>query len=129
MNRSCVKSLSICLAVMMMIIAMVPRVEAGFSPTVLKDSSDDREGSLLQVRKVLEMKMVKERLESLGFTERDIQSRLTEMSDDQLHNLALSLDEIQVGGDSGLGIIIGLLIIVILVVVLLQLTGHKVIVR
>jgi hypothetical protein len=83
----------------------------------------------LQIRKVLEMKMVKERLESLGLTEQEIQSRLTEMSDDQLHNLALSLDEIQVGGDGGLGIIIGLLIIVILVVVLLQLTGHKVIVR
>lgn len=129
MNRTCVKSLSICLAIMMIIIGVIPKVEAGFAPTVLKDSSSDREGSLLQIRKVLEIKMVKERLESLGFTEQEIQSRLTEMSDDQLHDLALSLDEIQVGGDSGLGIVIGLLIIVILVVVLLQLTGHKVIVR
>ena len=35
----------------------------------------------------------------------------------------------KVAGDDGLGIIIALLIIAILVVLLLQLTGHKVIVK
>ena len=40
----------------------------------------------------------------------------------------MNLDEIKTGGD-GLGVIIALLVIAILVVVLIQLSGHKVIVK
>jgi hypothetical protein len=50
------------------------------------------------------------------------------MTDAQIHQLATNLDEVRVGGD-GLGVVIALLVIAILVVVLLQLTGHKVIVK
>jgi hypothetical protein len=45
-----------------------------------------------------------------------------------MHNLALQIDEIKAGGDSGLGIVIALLVIAILVVLLIQLTGHKVVI-
>jgi hypothetical protein len=38
------------------------------------------------------------------------------------------MDSLQPGGDSGLGLIIALLVIAILVVVLLQVSGHRVIV-
>lgn len=73
--------------------------------------------------------MVKERIANLGFTHDEIQSRLSDLNDQQLHKLALQLDSLKVGGDDGLGIIIALLIIAILVVLLIRLTGHKVIIK
>ncbi|MDO8746262.1 MAG: hypothetical protein Q7J70_01200, partial [Thermodesulfovibrionales bacterium] len=58
----------------------------------------------------------------------EINSRLAQLNDQQIHNLALQVDEIKVGGDGGLGIVIALLVIAILVVLFIQLTGHRVVV-
>jgi hypothetical protein len=52
---------------------------------------------------------------------------LNQLTEEQLHRFASTLDELKVGGD-GLGIVIALLVIAILVVILLQLTDHKIIV-
>ena len=70
--------------------------------------------------------MVRERLEKLGYAQEEINSRLTQLNDQQMHNLALQIDDMKVGGD--LGIVIALLVIVILVVLFIQLTGHRVVV-
>jgi hypothetical protein len=88
----------------------------------------DRDADLTKVQQILETKMVMDRLEKLGFTQDEITSRLSQLSDRQLHQVAQNLDDIRVGGD-GLGIVIALLVIAILVVLLLHLTGHKVIVK
>jgi hypothetical protein len=72
--------------------------------------------------------MVKERLENLGFTKDEIQKRLSQLNDEQIHNLALNLDQLKVGGD-GLGVIVALLVIALLVVVLIYLTKHRVIIK
>jgi hypothetical protein len=74
------------------------------------------------------MKMVKERMANLGLTQEEIQSRLSQLSDQQLHRTAQQLDSLKVGGD-GIGIVIGILVIAILVVLLIQLTGHRVIIK
>jgi hypothetical protein len=58
----------------------------------------------------------------------EVSARVAQMSDAQLHQTVAQLDSVQPGGDSGLGVIIGLLVIAILVVVLLQLTGHRVVI-
>jgi len=112
----------------MFIIGIAPRTEAGFSPSAMINAEANRETDLSQVRQVVETKMVRERLEKLGFTPDEITSRLSRLSDQQLHQVAQNLDDIRVGGD-GLGIIIALLVIAILVVVLIQLTGHRVIIK
>jgi len=112
----------------MFIIGIAPRTEAGFSPSAMIKAETNREADLSQVRQVIETKMVRERLEKLGFTPDEITSRLSQLSDQQLHQVAQNLDDIRVGGD-GLGIIIALLVIAILVVVLIQLTGHRVIIK
>jgi type II secretory pathway component PulF len=57
-----------------------------------------------------------------------VSARVAQMSDAQIHQAVTQLDSLQPGGDSGLGVIIGLLVIAILVVVLLQLTGHRVVI-
>lgn len=88
----------------------------------------DREADLSRLRSWLEHKVVAQRLADWGVSAGEAASRLSRMSDAELHRAVVQLDSIQPGGDSGLGLIIGLLVIAILVVVLLQLTGHRVII-
>ncbi len=124
------KSIAAYLACAMFIIGIAPRVDASFAPSdILAQAQTDRTADLATLQKALEQKMVKERLANLGLTPDEVQARLRQLSDQQLHNVAKQLDTLKVGGDSGIGIIIGVLIIAILVVLLIQLTGHKVIVR
>lgn len=122
------KQISWCLVFAMFIIGIAPKVDAGFAPSeVIALANVDRAADLDKIQKVLETKMIRERLERFGLTEDEINSRLSQMSDQQIHQLSLHIDDLKVGGDA-LGIIIALLVIAILVVFLLQLTGHKVVV-
>ena len=117
------------LVVAMFILGITPRVEAGFSPSqILQDSQIDRNDDTAKIQTIIETKMIKDRLEKLGFSNEEVRSRLDRLSNQQLHQLSLQLDDIKVGGD-GLGVIIALLIIAILVVVLIQLTGHRVMIK
>ena len=86
-----------------------------------------READLEKVRQVLETRIVRERLEALGFGQDEIQERLDALNDEQLHQLAVQIDDLKVGGDA-LGIIIALLVIAILVVLFIKLTEHKIII-
>jgi hypothetical protein len=118
------------LVMAMFVIGITPRVYAGFSPSeVIGLSQVDRSSDLRKIQKFLEMKMVRERLEEFGLTPDEIQTRLNQFNDQQIHQLALRLDDLKMGADDGLGIVIFLLLVVILVIVIIQLTGHKVIVK
>ncbi len=117
------------LAFAMFILGIVPRVDAGFIPSdIITYPQFDRTADLQKIQKVLETKMLTERLGDLGFTKDEIQKRLSQLNDEQIHNLALNLDQLKVGGD-GLGIVAALLVIALLVVALLYLTKHKVIIK
>lgn len=116
------------LIIAMFIIGIAPKVDAGLAPSELIAMSQiDRASDLEKIQKVIEMKMVSERLGKFGLTRDEIQKRLSNLGDQQIHKLALQIDDLRVGGDA-IGVIIALLIIAILVVVLLQLTGHRVVV-
>jgi hypothetical protein len=118
------------LVVAMFVIGITPRAFAGFSPSeVINLSPAERTSDLQKIQKFLEMKMVRERLKEFGFTPDEIQTRLNQFSDRQLHQLALRVDDLKVAGDDALGIIILLLVIAVLVVLLIQLTGHKIVVK
>jgi hypothetical protein len=118
------------LVVAMFVIGMTPRVYAGFAPSeALGLSPAERAADLQKVRQFLEMKMVRERLQELGYTSEEIQSRLSQWNDEQIHQLALKLDDLNVAGDSALGIVIAVLIIAILVIVIIQLLGHKIVIK
>lgn len=117
------------LAIAMFIIGIAPRVDAGLAPSELIALSEmDRTADLEKIQKILETKAVSERLAQLGLAPDEIKKKIDQLSDQQIHQIALQLDELRVGGNDALGVIIALLVIVILVVVILQLTGHKVIV-
>ena len=117
------------LVIAMFIIGIAPRVDAGLAPSeIISLAQSERGADLEKIQKVLEIKAVGERLKQLGLTHDEIQQRLAQLSDRQVHQVALQLDNIRVGQDDALVIIIAILVIAILVVVLLKLTGHKVII-
>lgn len=112
----------------MFIIGIAPRVDAAFSPSeTLTLSATDRAQDTEKIRTALENKMVAQRLHDLGYSSEEIASRLSELTDAQIHSFAQKLDDIKVGGD-GLGIVIAILVIIILVIVILHLTGRRVVV-
>lgn len=128
MRIPCVRCIAWYLAIVMFIIGIAPKVDAGLSKSeIVPLMKMDRATDLEKIQKVLETKAVSKRLVQLGFTQDEIQKRLSQLSDQQIHQIALQLDDLKVGGD-GLGIIIALLVIAILVVILLQLTGHRVVI-
>jgi hypothetical protein len=130
MGMSLMRHVSWYLIAAMFLIGIAPKVDAGIAPSeLIAMSQTDRAADMEKIRQVIEMKMVGERLGKLGLTQDEIHTRLQSLSDQQLHKLAVQLDDLKVGRDSGLGIVIALLVIAILVVILLQLTGHKVIVK
>ena len=111
------------------VIGITPRVYAGFAPSEgFALTSGERASNLDKVQKFLEMKMVRERLKDLGFTPEEIQGKLNDLNDQQLHQLAMKMDDLKVGGD-GLGIVIAILVIIILVIIIIQLTGHKIVIK
>jgi hypothetical protein len=117
------------LVIAMFIIGIAPRVDAGLAPSeIIALTQVDRTADLGKIQKVLETRAISERLAQFGLTQDEIQKRLTQLSDQQIHQTALQLDDLKIGQDDALGVIIALLLIAILVVLLLQLTGHKVIV-
>jgi hypothetical protein len=126
MKKPFMKYVSCYLVVAMFVIGTVPRVYAGFSPSeVVALSKFDRSSDLEKIQKTLEMKMVRERLEQLGFSQDEIQKRLGQLTDQQIHQLAQTLDDLKVGGDSGTVIII-LLLIALGFVLWLYMTGRTV---
>ncbi|MDX9714625.1 MAG: PA2779 family protein [Dissulfurispiraceae bacterium] len=109
----------------MCIIAVAPKAEAGFSPSEsIVLSQTDRDADMQKVQTFLETKIVQQRLADYGLTQEEISSRLSEMSDQQIHQVATQVDEVKVGGI--IGVVIGVLVIILLVIVILKLTGHKV---
>ena len=114
----------------MVVIGMTPRAYAGFSPSeAIGLAPAERSADLQKIQKFLEMKKVGERLKSYGFTPQEIQTRMHDLNDQQIHQLALKIDDWQIGGDSGLGFVIAVLLVIILVIVILQLSGHRIVVK
>jgi hypothetical protein len=109
------------------LIGITPRVDAAFSPSEgLSFLQSDRQSDIQKIQKVLESKMVIERLKAFGFTQDEIQARLNQLNDQQIHQIAQKLDELSVGGDGG-EVVIAILLIAILVVLIIYLSGHKVV--
>ena len=121
------KQISWYLVVAMFMIGIAPRVDAGLSPSeIIALSQTDRAADITKIQKVLELKAVSERLTQLGLAQEEIKNRLDQLSDQQIHQAALQLDDLKVGQGDALGFIIALLVIAILLVILLNLTGRKV---
>ena len=129
MKRKLAKWLIWYMVSVMFVIGITPRVHADFSPSeVIGIPQIDRNSDLQKIQKVLESKLIRERLIQLGFTEEGIQGRINQLSNEQIHQVALKIDEMKVGGD-GAEVVIIILLVAILVVAIIYLTGHRVVVK
>jgi hypothetical protein len=54
--------------------------------------------------------------------------KLSDLSDSQIHQLALNLDEMKVAGD-GVAVFIVVFLIVALIVLIIYATGHKIVLQ
>jgi hypothetical protein len=75
-------------------------------PSVQQSDTLQRDRDLAQIQRYLEGKLVTQRLTDLGMTTVEVQARLTELTDDELTQLATNLDSMQVGGDPALTFIL-----------------------
>src|SRR5512135_1671359 len=119
-NRTLVRGLACYVAMTFFVLIIVEKAYAGFSPSgVMVLSSVERVADLNKIQNLLETKVVTEKLKQLGFNAEEIQTRLDQLTDQQLHQVALKVDQLKVGGDGG--IVIGILVIVVLVLLVIYL--------
>ncbi len=85
-----------------------------------KGNTESREVSLTKIRKMLENKLVAEKLRSHGLSTEEVNQKLDKMGDSQIHQLAALSDKITAGGDGGVAIaIVAIVIVVVFVIVLI----------
>jgi hypothetical protein len=113
----------------MFLFGITPKIDAGFSPSELIGQSQiNRSTDVEKIGKLLEIKMVRERLHAFGFSQEEIQTRVNQLTDDQIHQVALQLDRLNVGGDGGEVVII-ILLILIIIGLIFYFQGHRIIIK
>lgn len=106
---------------------------AAFIPSLIPQelsspSAAGRDAGIDSIQKLLESKVVSQRLSDFGLSPEEIKDRLDQLTDEEVHFFASQLDSLDAGGDFS-GAIIGLLLIIVLVLVILRITGHKIVVE
>ncbi len=125
MKKGMVRRVSWCLLLMTVVFGFTPEVEAASSPSEgVSLPAFDRQSDLHKIQKVLATQAFAERLRTLGFTRDEIQTRLNRLDDQQIHQMALNVEELKAGGDGG-EVVIALLAIMILAVLIYILLGHR----
>jgi len=123
------RQIALVLAFTMLAIGAIPAKSMAFvvgSDAVVAEHS--READIARIQRVLESKLVSDKLSEAGLNQEEINGRMTQLSDEEVHSFASELESVYPGGD-GLGVVIGLLIIVILVIIILRLMDRKIIIR
>src|SRR5438128_2008853 len=95
-----------------------PRAEAMLVPSTAVQSpgKTDRSADLQTVQTALESKAIRGKLHALGLSDGEIQSRLSRLSEAQIHQLASQIRAVNPAGD---GFIFGLLVLVVLVLLII----------
>jgi hypothetical protein len=84
-----------------------------------KASVTVREIEIEKIRRALENKIVAEKLKSYGLSKEEIMTKVSKMSDGQVHQIAALSDKIPAGGDAALAVLITILVVVVLVLLIL----------
>ncbi len=87
-----------------------------------------RDADLIAVQRVLERKVVTQKLRDYGVTPEQARLRAASLSDAELHQLASASKSLPSGGD-GIGALIGILIVVILIIVILKLMNKEIVIK
>lgn len=104
---------------------------AGLAPSQTSGAAtiaSERGADLLIAQRTLENKQVGQKLRDYGVAPEEVQVRLANMNDRDLHTLATASKGLPSGGD-GTGALIGVLVVVVLVIVILKLMHRDVVVK
>ena len=80
-----------------------------------------REIEETKVRNALENKIVSQKLMQHGLSTEEAQNKIEMMTDEEVHQLAVLTDRMPAGGDAGVGIVVGILVIAVLVLLIIYL--------
>jgi predicted phage tail protein len=108
LEKKLIKAVAAMLIVLVGLIALAPRADAAFVPSS-ESAAAIRAHDLDTLRQGLEQKMVRERLEGLGYSTDEVQARLARLSDSEVHSLAGQMESLEQGGIWG--VIIGVVVI------------------
>jgi hypothetical protein len=114
------RRITVMLIVLMSLLSVAPRGEAAFIPSAESQNELTRDRDIQIIKDALESKLVRQRLQDLGYSDQEIQERMDQLSDEEVHNLAMQIDSVTQGGI--FEVVIAVLVIVLLVVVILRLT-------
>ena len=121
--------LVVCVALYFIFLNTSPAI-AGMVGSVTSEgqiSQSLRNMEINKIQRALENQLVREKLKAYGLTPEEVNQKLSQMSDQQVHMLAQASDKVLAGGDI-LGTIIAVLIIVLLIVLILKLLGKEIII-
>jgi transcriptional regulator of heat shock response len=127
-NDHLLRQIAIILVVSMALISIVPQVDAAFISSEASFSDNLRQQDTATIKKVLEQKLIKQRLQALGYSGDEVKTRLDKLSDNELHRFATQLDTIAAGGD-GLSVIVAILVIVGIIALVLFITGKRIVIQ
>lgn len=122
------KTVALYLAFVFLLIGSIPRNSWAYFVESQQALSFSRDADINKIQRALESKMVSQRLSEFGLSMNEINSKLTQLSDADVHQFASQMDSLMPGGDAGVTIIL-LLVITILVLVIIQMTGHKIVIK
>lgn len=128
LNSSLTRRIALVLVFTMTILGVTPRVDAGFIASSDLLDPMTRAQDLGSVQKLLERKIVTERLKAFGYDRQEIMDRLAQLSDQELHQVATQVNTLTVAGD-GIGLVISLLVIIALVLVILRLADRQIVIK
>jgi hypothetical protein len=108
----CFRSTAVAMAVAMFALGS-GRAEASLAPAMMPPAAVDRTQDLQKVQRFLEQKEVAQRLEHMKLSAPEVESRLSNLSDQELHQVASKIDRQNPGADAG-GVAVTVLVIGIL---------------
>jgi Flp pilus assembly protein TadB len=126
LKRPLYKFIALYLIIAIIILSTPAQGWAMFIPS--GEAASVRHSEMAAIQKTLESSVIKQRLSDYGLSSEEALAKINQLSQEQIHQLAANLDSLQAGAD-GVDALIFLLLVAIIVVVVLQVTGHRVIVK
>ncbi len=105
-------------------VAIIPQRSLAYV-AVSDELSYSRQQDMERIQRVLESKVVADRLEMLGMSTEEINSRLDRLTDEELHSFATQAEHLYPGGS----VLLGIIAVAALILLVMYLTGHRLVVE
>lgn len=124
-KKFCFNRVFVCyLTVAFSILSFASSAPAMFIPSPYDGSgTSHREIDLQKIQRLLESKLVQHKLSQLGLSREEIEERLHQLDDQQIHQVASQISALEAGGDSTAAIVIIVLLLALVGFLVLELMG------